>query len=163
MIFFSEVYISELYNTKEEDENFFSFLPRSIDRIIYATLVSVIIGYLVDCFFVEEKKIKGIFKRERENKEMIKQSIIELIKEIKKRYISFIILVFILLFCFLYYLLCFNYVYPKSQIEWIKSSIAIIIIIQVLSILKIFAGAVFRFLSFCCDNEYIFKFSKVFN
>ena len=162
-LFFSEVYISKLYNIKEKDEKFFSFLPRSIERLLYATIVSVIIGYLVDCFFIEEKKIIGIFKRERENRDMIKEKIIELIKEIKRRYISFIILIFILSLAFLYYLLCFNYVYPKSQMEWIKSSIAIIIIIQLLSILKIFAGTVFRYLSFCCQNEYAFKFSKIFN
>ena len=162
-LFFNEVYISKLYKIKEEDENFFSFLPRSIDRLIYATLVSIIVGYFIDCFFIEEKKVIGIFKREKGDKDMIKQRIIELIKEIKRRYITFVIIVFILLLCSLYYLLCFNYVYPKSQIEWIKSSIAIIIIVQILSVLKIFCGAIFRFMSFCCDNEYIFKFSKVFN
>ena len=162
-LFFSEVYISELYQIKEEDENFFSFLPRSIDRLLYATIVSVIIGYLVDCFFIEEKKIIGIFKREKTDKNMIKQKIIELIKEIKRRYIAFIIIVYILLAASLYYLLCFNYVYPKSQMEWIKSSIAIIIIIQLLSILKILCGGIFRYLSFCCNNEYIFKFSRIFS
>jgi len=162
-LFFSEVYISELYQIKEEDENFFSFLPRSIDRLLYATIVSVIIGYLVDCFFIEEKKIIGIFKREKTDKNMIKQKIIELIKEVKRRYIAFIIIVYILLAASLYYLLCFNYVYPKSQMEWIKSSIAIIIIIQLLSILKILCGGIFRYLSFCCNNEYIFKFSRIFS
>ena len=162
-LFFNEVYISKLYKIKEEDENFFSFLPRSIDRLIYASLVSIIVGYFIDCFFIEEKKVIGIFKREKGDKDMIKQRIIELIKEIKRRYITFVIIVFILLLCSLYYLLCFNYVYPKSQIEWIKSSIAIIIIVQILSVLKIFCGAIFRFMSFCCDNEYIFKFIKLFN
>ena len=72
-------------------------------------------------------------------------------------------MVFILLLCALYYLLCFNYVYPKSQMEWIKSSIAIIIVIQILSVIKIFISAILRFLSFTCHNEYIFKFSKVFS
>ena len=162
-LFFSEVYISELFNIKEEDENFFSFLPRSIDRLFYATIVSVIIGYLVDCFFIEEEKFKGIFKRERLNPQLIKENVKELINEIKKRYISFIILVFVLLLFFLYYLLCFNYVYPKSRMEWIKSSIAIIIVINILSILRIFIGAVLRYLSFCCENEYIFKFSRAFS
>ena len=162
-LFFSEVYISELFNIKEEDENFFSFLPRSIDRLFYATVVSVIIGYLVDCFFIEEQKIKNIFKRERLNPDMIKQSVLDLIREIKRRYIGFIILVFILLLCSLYYLLCFNYVYPKSQIEWIKSSIAIIIVINILSILRLFLGAVLRYISFGCENEYIFKFSRAFS
>ena len=159
-LFFSEVYISKLYNI--EKENFFSFLPRSIDRLFYATIVSVIIGYLVDCFFVEDKKIKGIFKRE-SDKEAIIQNVNDLVKEINRRCISFIVIVFILLIIFLYYLLCFNYVYPKSQIEWIKSSIAIIIIIQILSILRILFGAILRYLSFGCENEYIFKFSRVFN
>ena len=162
-MFFSEVYISELYNIKDEEENFFSFLPRSIDRLIYATLVSIIIGYLVDFFFVEEKKIIGIFKRERENRDMIKREIIELIKEIKRRYIAFIIVVFILLFASLYYLLCFNYVYPKTQIEWIKSSIAIIIVIQILSVLKILLEAIIRFFSFACESEKLFQFGKIFS
>ena len=162
-LFFSEVYISQLYNIKDEEEHFLSFVPRSIDRLFYATLVSVIIGYLVDCFFIEEKKVIGIFKREKMNKDEIKRSIIELIKEIKRRYIGFVVLVFILLLLSLYYLLCFNYVYPKSQMEWIKSSIAIILIIQLLSVLKILVGAILRFLSFKCESEYIFKFSKIFN
>ena len=94
---------------------------------------------------------------------MIKQSVLDLIREIKRRYIGFIILVFILLIGSLYYLLCFNYVYPKSQIEWIKSSIAIIIVINILSILRLFLGAVIRYLSFGCENEYIFKFSRAFS
>ena len=162
-LFFSEVYISKLYHIEKKDENFFSFLPRSIDRLIYSNIVSVFIAYLIDFFFIEEKKIIGIFKRDKESKEILKRNIIELVKELKRRYIGFVVFVFILLILFLYYLLCFNYVYPKSQIEWIKSSIAIIIITQILSILKIFAGAAFRYMSFCCNNEYVFRFSKVFN
>ena len=103
-----------------------------------------------------------IFKRE-SDKEAIIQNVNDLVKEINRRCISFIVIVFILLIMFLYYLLCFNYVYPKSQIEWIKSSIAIIIVINILSILRLFLGAVLRYLSFGCENEYIFKFSRAFS
>ena len=95
-----------------------------------------------------------------ENKLSLKQDIINLIKTLKKRYISFIIFVFVVLLLSLYYLLCFNYVYPKTQIEWIKSSIAIIIIIQILSILKILLEAIIRFLSFKCESENLFKLGK---
>ena len=45
-LFISEDYISELYNISEEEENFFSFLPRSITRLIYTTIVSLIIDYI---------------------------------------------------------------------------------------------------------------------
>ena len=162
-LFISESYIIELYNLGEKEENFFSFLPRSIERLFYTTIVSLIIGYVTSFFFLEEEKIKGIFKRDLENKTILKQNINELINTLKKRYISFIIFVFVILIISLYYLLCFNYVYPKTQIEWIKSSIAIIIIIQLLSVLQILLEAILRFLSFECESEKLFKFAKIFS
>ena len=57
-LFISEDYISELYNTNKEDENFFGFFPRSIERLFYTTIVSMLIGYLTSFFFLEEKKWK---------------------------------------------------------------------------------------------------------
>ena len=162
-LFISEDYISELYNINEEEENFFSFLPRSITRLIYTTIVSLIIDYITGFFFLEEKKVQGIFKRDKDNRVILKENIDNLINTLKTRYISFIIVVFVILLMSLYYLLCFNYVYPKTQIEWVKSSIAIIIIIQILSILKILLEAILRFLSFECESEHLFKFGKIFS
>ncbi len=161
-MFFSESYISELYNINEEDENFFSFIPRTIDKIIYTTLVTGFIGYLTDFFFLDEKKIKGIFKREKDNRVVLKRSIIMLIREIQKRYTSFIIMSFVIFVISFYYILCFNYVYPKTQVEWIKSSILIIIIMQILSILKCLFETIFRILSFKCESEKLYKLSKLF-
>ena len=161
-LFFSESYISELYNINEEDENFFSFIPRTIDKIIYTTLVTGFIGYLTDFFFLNEKKIKGIFKREKDNRVVLKRSITLLIGEIQKRYTSFIIMSFVIFVISFYYILCFNYVYPKTQIEWIKSSILIIIIMQILSILKCLFETIFRILSFKCESEKLYKISKLF-
>ena len=160
-LFISENYISELYYLDEEDENFFSFFPRSIERLVYTTIVSIIIGYITSFFFLEEEKIKGIFKRDVDNKVILFKDIINLIKTLKKRYISFIIFAFVFLLISLYYLLCFNYVYPKTQMEWIKSSIAIFIIIQILSILKILLQATLRFASFKCQSEKLFHVNKL--
>ena len=160
-LFISENYISELYYLDEEDENFFSFFPRSIERLVYITIVSIIIGYITSFFFLEEEKIKGIFKRDVDNKVILFKDIINLIKTLKKRYISFIIFAFVFLLISLYYLLCFNYVYPKTQMEWIKSSIAIFIIIQILSILKILLQATLRFASFKCQSEKLFHVNKL--
>ena len=98
-----------------------------------------------------------------ENKTILKQNINELINTLKKRYISFIIFVFVILIISLYYLLCFNYVYPKTQVEWIKSSILIIIIMQILSLLKCLFEAVFRLLSFKCESDKLYKISKIFD
>ena len=93
-LFFSESFISELYYTKEEDESFFSFVPRCIDKVIYTTIVSIFIGYMTDFFFVSEKKIKGIYKRDKENRLILKRNIAMLIREIKRRYIAFILMTF---------------------------------------------------------------------
>ena len=159
-LFFSEEVISELYNVNEEEENFFSFIPRSIERLIYTTLVSIIIGIITDFFFIDEIKIKGIFRREKNNTKVLKKNITEIMKDLKRRYISFIIIVSIILIISFLYLLCFNYVYPYSQIEWIKSSIAIMIIMQILSTLKCVLETSLRFLSYKFNSEKLYKVSK---
>ena len=86
--------ISELYHIDEEKENFFSFLPRSIERLIYTSIVSIVIGYLTGFFFLEEKKVKGILKRDmpdnileelmKKNQYVENRVIKEVLKAIKK-------------------------------------------------------------------------------
>ena len=159
--FFSESVISELYELDEDDENFFSYFPRSIERIIYCTLVSIVIGIITDFFFIEEKKFKGLLKREKENPAILKQKIAELIKNIKIRNFAFIITASIILLFSFIYLLSFNHVYPYSQVEWIKSSITIIIIMQILSTLKCFLESSIRFLSFKLKSEKLYKIGKL--
>ena len=161
-IFYNEDYVSEVYNL-EEEEKFFSFLPRSINRFIYTTVVSLIVSFVADCFFIEEKKIKGIFLREKDDRIILKSEIVKLIKELESRYFSIILIVFIVLIISLYYLLCFNYVYPHMQEEWIKSSIIIMIILQILSILTCFLESVLRFISFYYKSERLYKLSKLIN
>ena len=160
--FFGEEYLSMLFNLEEED-NFFSFFPRSIDKLIYTTIVTMVIAYITDFFFIEEKKIIGMFKREKENKKIIKQYIVLFIKDLQNRYISFIIMVFVILIFSFYYLVCFNRVYPKTQFEWLKSSIVIMIIIQIISVLKCLFEASIRTLSFRVKNERLYKLSKIFD
>ena len=157
-LFINEEYISLVFNITEE-ETFFSFFPRSIDRFIYTTLVGVILNYIIDCFFIEEKKIKGIFRREKDSEIILKYEISEVIKEAKKRYLSFNIFSFVILFITLYYIFCFNNIYPHMKNEWIKSSIIIIIIMQILSILICFLESVIRSISFKCKSERIYKIS----
>ena len=158
-MFYSEDYISEIYHT--ENEKFFSFIPRSINRFVYSTLVSIVISFLIDCFFIEEKKIKGIFKREENNLKNIKMEIFLLIKKIKKRYFAFILVTYLILIFSWYYLLCFNYVYPYTQYDWIKSSIVLIILMQILSLLASILETLLRYISFFFKSEKIFRVSKL--
>ena len=160
-LFYSEEYITLLYNLDDDEENFFSYIPRSIDKYIYTTLVSIIIGYLMDCFFVEEKKLKGILKREKDDLVILRREINAFLKGIIKRYMILMILILVILLLSFYYLLCFNYVYPKTQVEWVKSSITILIIMQLLSALKCVLETSLRFLSFKCKSEKLYKISRL--
>ena len=161
-LFINDSYVSEVYNLKKED-NFFSFVPRSINRFFYATLVGIVIEFIVDFFFVQEKKMKGIFIREKENIFNIKKEIVLLLNLIKIKFIFFIIFVYIILVSCLYYLLCFNSIYPNMQIEWIKSSIFIIFIRQILSVIQCILETSLRIISFRYESEKVFKISKLIN
>ena len=161
-LFFNEDYISKIYHLDKKD-NFLSFFPRSINRLAYTTISSLIINFIVECFEIDEKKLKGIFIREKKDIINLKFEVFLLIKKIMKRYLAFIIVCFILLIISLYYLLCFNYVYPHVQIEWIKSTILIIIIVQIISFISCFLETILRYISFYFKSEKIYKYSKLLN
>ena len=160
--FYNEKYLSELFHSNKE-ETFFSFIPRSISRFIYATLVGLIIGKIIDCLFIEEKRIKRIFLRERDKPVEIRYEISIIITSIKKRYYIFIFICLLISIFSWYYVICFNTVYPGVKMEWIKSSITIIIIMQFLSIIIAFLEAILRALSFYCKSEKLYKFKKLFS
>ena len=82
-------------------------------------------------------------------------------KNIKKNYIIFIIICFLISFFSLYYVICYNNTYPGVKIEWIKSNITIMIIIQVISVLKIFLEALLRIINLKFKREKIFNLKEI--
>ncbi len=162
-MFYNDRKVSEIYNADNEKENFFSFMPRSIENIFKASLVGVIISYVIEFFFVEEKKIKRIFKREKDYLLQLRYEIATLLDKIKSLYIAFIIVSFVISIFSWIYLSCFNFVYSSLQTEWIKSSVFVIIFIQMYEVFLCFCETTFRFLSFRCKSEKVFKMSKKFS
>jgi len=160
-LFFNEEYIIKIYNSNDEEENFFSYLSRSFNNFIYGTLVSFIINIIIDCIFIEEKRIKRIFLREKDDQLQLKYEISMNMSSIKKRYISFIFICLFICVISWYYVVCFNYVYPGVKIEWIKSSFTIIIIMQTISVLARFLEAILRSISFQCKSEKIYKVKQL--
>jgi hypothetical protein len=161
-LFYSEEYISGLFHSNEK-ETFFSFLKRSIERLLYTTVVGVIIESIIEFIFLDENRIKRIFKREKDNFVHLKYEIFQFIRNIKKRFIVFIILCFIISFFSWYYANCFNNAYPGVKIEWVKSSIVIMIIMQILPIITGFIESILRTLSFKCKSETLFEMKKYFS
>ena len=161
-LFINDDYISETYNLKGK-ENFFNFISRSINRFFYTTVICMLIEFVVDFFFIKETKMKRIFLREKDNKYDLEEQIIALLKRIKYSYLAFIIFVYIIFIVCLYYLICFNSIYPHIQMEWIISSIIIFFMRQILSVLQCLFETILRFISFSLKSEKIFKVSKLIN
>ena len=92
-MFINEDYVSDLFHSKK-NETFISFIPRSINRFIFTVFSSIVVSYFINCLFVEESKIKGVLKRERQNINNLKYQINITLKVVKIRYYIFIIVSF---------------------------------------------------------------------
>ena len=160
-LFFNEEYVSQIFHLKED--NFAQKFDRFIGNFFYASLVGVIVSYIIDFFFIEEKKVKGILKREKNNSLILKYEIVQIIKDISNRYFYFIIISFIISTFIWYHISCFNNIYSHMKIEWIVFSIIIIIGMQILSFLARFLETILRFWSFKCKSEKIYKISLLFS
>ena len=155
-LFYNEEYLSKLFNSKEED-TFFGFIPRRFNEFIYISMVNGFIAYLIGYFFIEENKIKRIFFRNKNVTIKIKYDISLLIQDINKRFNILIFMSVILsVICFLY-ISCFNVVYPYIRIEWIKSSIFILILMQIINLLLSFFHSSIRYLSLKYNSQKLFK------
>ena len=89
----------------------------------------------------------------------IKAKVYQTLKSILNRMTYFIIISFIITFFTMYYISCFNYIYPHMKLEWIKSSIFIIIFMQILSLLLILLESIVRYISFLLKSEKVYKIS----
>ena len=154
--------MSELFNSDEE-EKFFTFFPRSIPRFIYTIIASAIIGIIVDFIAVDEKKVKRLFLREKKNTLQIRYEISVITKDIKRNYLILIIICLVIDLLAFYYANCFNNVYPNLQKEWIKSSVFIMIFMQLLSMLTGLIVALIRLIAFKCKSERIYKIKDFFD
>ena len=160
-LFFNEQYISSVFNNTEE-EKFFSFVERSINRFIYTYLSGGIISFFIECFFIEEKKIKKILIRQKSCPFKAKHELFIIIQKIKVRNRNFIILSYFITILSWFYVSCFNNVYNYTQKEWIISSIFFFILIQFSYFIYSFIETVIRFLSFKCKSENIYELSTIF-
>ena len=73
-LFYNEEYVRDLYYSDKE-ETFFSFIPRSLNRIIYTFIASEVLNFIISLLFPTENKIKKILLRKKKSKGNKKQSI----------------------------------------------------------------------------------------
>ena len=161
-LFYNEDYLTDLYYSKKE-EKFFSFIQRRYNQFAYSIFAGMAISYLVGFFFIEEKKIKKIFIRNKQSELKMKYEISVTMKDIERRFIGLICFSFFLtIICFIY-ISCFNNVYPCIKYEWIKSSIFVIILMQIIQFCISLIQCIFRYIAIKFNSEKLFKLSLLFN
>ena len=160
-LFYNEEYVTKKFEL--EKDTIGNQTWRFLDNLFYAFLVGVIINYVIEFFFIKEKKIRVTLKREKDNLLILKYEMVQIIKDLQKRYLSFIIVSFIVSIFIWYHISCFNNVYKHMKEEWLIFSILIIICIQLLALVTSLIETILRFLSFRFKSEKLFKLSLIFS
>ena len=131
-----------------------------IGRIIYASLVSVVVNFLINCILIDEDKIKNTLIREKDDIIMMSGEIGKILFMMEKNIKIFMAINYIIMAFSWYYLCCFNHAYYYTKIEWIKSSVFIIILEELFPFIYSLIITILRFLSLSCKSEQIFKISS---
>ena len=154
--FYTEYYLSERFNL-DEKENFFTFIPKRIDEIIFTMIICGIIEYFCSYFFDSDDYLRRIFT----NKIKVKLdlALAEFIKNIKRKFIILIVISIIITIFSFFYIASFNVVYPYIKREWIKVSIFILIMMQIINLLSTLLGTCCRYLSIKWNNVKLFRLS----
>jgi len=160
-LFYNEEYVTKIFEL--EKDSFANKTWRFLDNLFYAFIVGVIINYVIEFFFIKEKKLRVTLKREKNNLLILKYEMIQIVKDIQKRFLSFIIISFIISVFIWYHISCFNNVYTHLKEEWLIFSILIIVFVQIISFLTSLIETILRFLSFRFKSEKLFKLSLLFS
>ena len=141
----------------DEKESFLSFIPKRLDKIIFTAAISGIIGYFCTYFFDNDDYLKRILTNK--IKGQVEKGLTQFIKNIKRKFIILIVIsITITIFSF-FYIACFNIVYPYIKREWLKSSIIMLILMQILNLLSTLLGTYCRYLSIKWNNIKLFRLS----
>ena len=113
-LFFTDSTMHKIYEEKG-NVNFIYYIP----QIIYSTIISSVISFIIKFLSLSEKNIIEI-KTTKENKS---EKALKILKCLNIKFVLFFILCFIFLFLFWYYLSCFCAVYVNTQIHLIKDTL----------------------------------------
>ena len=116
-LFFNDSTMHKIYT----DQGSYNFIYQ-IPQIIYSTIISSIIGWIIALLGLSEKNIIN-FKKMNTKKNSVDKEYNKLIIILKTKIVFFYFFVFAFLSLFWYYLTCFGGIYRNTQIHLIKDSL----------------------------------------
>ena len=158
-LFFNDEEIQMIYKGKGK----FNYVQQ-VPKIIYSTILSVFIIYLMKYFFLSEKVIEEIKEDIKKNNTNMQEKINKLNKKLKIKFTIFFIIVFIILLLFLFYISCFCGVYKNTQIHLIMDASITFFICNVYSFITCIIPAVMRITalkSIQKNKVYLYNISQI--
>ena len=161
-LYYSTLDISQYYhlNRKEYLRHHINYFTT---RLLISFSITAIVQYLMGLFFANKEELKSIIKREKNNEKKLKSEMIKLIRNIKIRYIIFIILNILYKAFSWFYISSFNNAYPNTKYFWIILSLITIATAQIISVALAFLQTCLRFIAIKVKIESIFKLSQYLN
>ena len=142
---------------KRTHKTVYFFILDSIKRIIYSSIVGVIVNIIVGLLFKSDKNLRKAQAKYKDNRVMLNGEVVKIYKNMKIINIIFTIVNFIFMLMVWIYLFCFCGVYRNCQIDWLESACIIIGIMQILPFLISLLLALLRIIGLRCGVESCFK------
>ena len=121
-------------------------------RVIFSTIISVIIGFIVEFFAFTHKSI--IKLRNYKDIKVVEEEIPKLVKKLKLKYITYIIIIMCLNILFFYYIIAFCSIYTIIQTHMISDSLISFLLSMSYSLIFSMVSAIIRIFSLKKDNKF---------
>ena len=153
-LFFNDSTMNKIYT----DGGSYNFIYQ-IPQIIYSSIISSIISWLITLLGLTEKSIIN-FKKMNTKKKSLSKEYNKLIAKLKAKIVFFYFFIFSFLFLFGYYLICFCGIYRNTQIHLIKDSAISFSLSLITPFFIYLIPAFFRITSLKRKSKYMYKVSQ---
>ena len=143
----------------EEDNSFLYLLKNELSRVVYASMITIVVEFMIDCLFSSKSRIEILIKREKDQN-VFREEIMTIMKTMKIKYIVFLVVNFILMLMFWYYCCAFCNCYPNTAMNWLISSFFTWGIILLFPFLLCLVIAILRYLGLKYKWEICYKISN---
>ena len=158
-ILFDEEQISKRYNTDNIDVKY--FFENEFPRCIYSSIACTIIGFILSFITTNKKRFKTIIDKE-EDPKIFLQKTKKIVRSLKCKIVSFLIINFILMSFFWYYVSAFCAVYQKTQKDYLIGSSITILLCLIFQALYSLLITIFRYIGLKCKCSCLYTCSKYF-
>lgn len=156
-LFYTESYISEHFNSGGS-VNFWTLMKSELTRCLYSSMVGIAASFFLSCISSSKMRIKSLIKREK-NPDRFRQESVEIIKNLRKKMIIFLVVNYILMLLFWYYVSAFCFCYKNTQMSWLIGGLITWGITLIFPFFLCLLIAAFRFLGLKYKMESAFKVS----